>query len=356
MNRRKLGRSDLHVSELCLGTLNFGWYTNETTAFDLLDGFFRVGGNFIQACGVGADDAYGAATTGVSESYVGRWLKARGIPRDEIVLATRQAMVPTDGRSDTFRTASAIRRSCEGSLRRLQVRYLDLLVFEWCEGASMDETLLAAETLVRAGMVRHVAVSGFPAWRVMEWIGHSGRRNLCRPEVMQNEFSLVSNAGVNAESMAVAREHRLGFLARSPLAGGFLAGRFTSRGTPDSGRARLMRHRFSTASAAAALAEVRAISHARKTSDARVALAWVLAHPTVGSALIGVNAISQLDELVGATALDLSLSDIQRLDWRWRITGGNPPDDELEDHPPEDSGGLAALTVVNGLLPENAHA
>jgi len=356
MNRRKLGRSDLHVSELCLGTLNFGWHTNPTTAFDLLDGFLRVGGNFIQTCAVGADDAYGAATIGVAEQYVGRWLKARGIPRDDVVLASRQLMTPTDRRGDAFKTASAIRRSCEGSLRRLEIRYLDLLVFEWCEGAPMEETLLAAETLVRAGMVRHIAVSGFPAWRVMEWVAHSTRRNLLRPEAVQNEFSLVSNAGVNAESVAVAGAHRLGFIARAPLAGGFLAGRYASPGSPDSGRARLLRERYATASAAAALAEVRAISHDRGTSEARVALAWVLAHPSVNSALIGVNSTTQLSELVGATALDLSFSDLQRLDWRWRITGGNPPDDELENLPLEGPDALAALPAVNELNMENSLA
>ncbi len=210
------------------------------------------------------------------------------------------------------------------------MRYLDLLVFEWCEGAPMDETLVAAETLVRAGMVRHVAVSGFPAWRVMEWIGHSARRNLCRPEAMQSELSLVSNAGLNAESMALAREHRLGFLARSPLAGGFLAGCPASSDSRDGGRALMLRNRYSIASARAALAEVRAISRVRGTSEARVALAWVLAHPNVSSALIGVSSITQLGELTGATKLDLSFSEIQRLDWRWKITVGNPLDDECD--------------------------
>ncbi len=107
MNRRKLGRSDLHVSELCLGTRKFGWETREATAFDVLDGFVRVGGNFIQTCGVGAEDTHGIATIGVAEVYVGRWLKARGIPRDDIVIASRQDVSASDGRSDTFRTASS---------------------------------------------------------------------------------------------------------------------------------------------------------------------------------------------------------------------------------------------------------
>jgi aryl-alcohol dehydrogenase-like predicted oxidoreductase len=338
MNRRRFGRTDLTVSELCLGTLNFGWHTDEATAFAIMDGFQRAGGNFIQACGLGAGEIPGVASTGVSEAYVGRWLRARDVPRDEVVIASRHAITENELRGDIFKTASVLRRSCEESLRRLGVRFLDVLVIEWNENLPMEETLLAAGMLVRAGMVRHVVASGFPSWRVMEWIAHSSRRDLCRFEAIQNEFSLVSNAGVNAEALELARAQRLGFVARAPLAGGFLAGRYSAPFAPESGRARLLRGRFSTASAAAALAEARAIAHARKTTAGGVALAWVLAQPQVSSALIGINSLAQLEDLVAATTLDLSLSDIQRLDWRWKITGGNPPDDELAaltaDQPP----------------------
>lgn len=347
-----MGRSDLYISELCFGTLNFGWQTDEATAFDLLDAFHGAGGNFIQTCAVAAGDGFGAASTAVSESYVGRWLRERGIPRDELVIASRHAVPSCEGRNDIFKTASAIRRSCEDSLRRLQVRYLDLLVFEWCEGMPMDETLFAAESLVRAGMVRHTAASGFPAWRVMEWVGNSARRNLSRLEAMQNEFSLVSNAGVNAEATALARTHRLGFIARAPLAGGFLSGGFPAHEALTTGRARMLRGRFSTPSAAAALEEVRAIADARGATPARVALAWTLAHPNVSSAVIGVSSRAQLGDLTAATALDLSLADRHRLDGRWKISGDHQPDDELEPA----ATAAAPCTILNELHLENSHS
>ncbi|MGH8019636.1 MAG: aldo/keto reductase [Opitutaceae bacterium] len=145
--RRRLGRSDLLVSELCLGTLNFGWHTGEPVAFEIMDAFHAAGGNFIQACGLSSDEDFGPGSTGVSETYAGRWLRARGISRDEVVIASRHSPGLDTKRRDVFATASEIRRMCEESLRRLQVRYLDLLVLEWSENMTMDETLLGAETL-----------------------------------------------------------------------------------------------------------------------------------------------------------------------------------------------------------------
>lgn len=329
MNRRKLGRIDLQVSELCLGTLNFGWDLDEATALDILDRFHAAGGNFIQTRAVGAGGTLGADASGVSETYVGRWLKSRGIARDGVVLASRLAVASPNMRGDPFKMAASIRPSCEESLRRLNVRYLDLLVLEWSDDLSMDEALIAAETLVRAGMIRHVVASGFPVWRVMEWIGHSSRRNLCRLEAMQHEFSVVANAGVNAEAFALCRARRLGFIARSPLAGGLLAARDSAGFAPTRRQRELVHSRDEHPTATAALAEVRAIAEAQACSPASVALAWVLAHPGVSSALVDVHSPAQHDELLAGATLDLSFSDKRRLERRWRSPGERTPDDEF---------------------------
>lgn len=355
MQRRKLGRIDLHVSELCLGTLNFGWHAGEATAFELLDRFHRAGGNFIQSCALGADDAFGPGATGVSESFVGRWLKTRAIPRHEVVLASRHSVVSTGTPGELFRVAAGIRRACEDSLRRLNVRYLDLLVFEWREGMPMEETLVAAETLVRAGMVRHVAASTFPTWRVMEWLAHSLRRNLCRFEMMQDEFSLVSNAQVNSEAFALCRAHHLGFVARAPLAGGFLAERYAALPAPHSGRARHLRARYANPLARAALAELRAVAEARGVPPAVVAIAWVLAQPGVSAALVGPNSVTQLEGLLGATELDLCTSEVQRLRWRWQVSVPEPADDELAGLPAEGANAVDEATSLDEVTGGNVH-
>jgi aryl-alcohol dehydrogenase-like predicted oxidoreductase len=233
-------------------------------------------------------------------------------------------MRPANARRETSDIVSDIQRSCEGSLRRLQVRFLDLLVFEWVDNPPLDEMLKAAEAVTRAGVVRHIAVSDFPAWRVMDWLGRSGRRKLRELAVVQNELSLGSNAGMSAETLAVAREHRLGFVADSPLASGFFTARPSSPHIHDNGRVRLLRE---TGSAVPAMAEVNAISQALGTSPARVALAWVLAHPNVSSALIDAMSIAELDDFAGATALNLSISDLLSLDRRWRMNPGGTTDD-----------------------------
>lgn len=311
MKTRRLGRSDLHVSELCLGTGNFGWSIDEGTSFDLLDAFRGAGGNFIQTGGAASAEA------DVAASYLGRWLRASGGPRGDLVLAARLDVADEDGTSDIFRTASSIRRRCEASLRQLGVRHLDLLMLAWSEHLAMDEVLLAAETLVRAGLVRHFAVSGFPAWRVMEWIAHSARRNLCRIEVMQVELSLLSNAGLDLEAIALARAHRVGLVAQAPLARGLLAG-----GAP-SGPAAISRPET--------LVALRQIADAHGTGPGRVAVAWVLAHPDVSSVLIGPRSVAQLEEHLAAASLGLTFSQLRRLDGLWRATAGPAIDDDDDE-------------------------
>jgi aryl-alcohol dehydrogenase-like predicted oxidoreductase len=118
----------------------------------------------------------------------------------------------------------------------------------------------------------------------------------------------------------------------------------------------MLRGRFTAASAVTALEEVQAIACARRTNPSRVALAWALAHAGVSSALIGVSSTEQLADLVGATTLDLSMSDIQRLDWRWKITGGNPPDDEDERPAATNAAVTVSFNNINELKTERLHA
>ena len=231
---------------------------------------------------------------------------------------------------DIFRTASSIRRRCEQTLRELGMRYLDLLVLEWAESLAMDEVLLAAETLVRAGLVRHFAVGGFPAWRVMEWLGHSARRNLCRIEAMQIELSLISNAAVNLEALALARSHRLGLVARAPLAGGLLAD-----------RAEAGRH--GAEAAHEAMAALRRIAAAHGAGPGQAAVAWVLAHADVSSVQIMPHTMARLQEHIAATSIGLSFSELRRLDWLWKATVRPSFDDDDESDVSPDIPRLEAL-------------
>ncbi|HTH09540.1 MAG TPA: aldo/keto reductase, partial [Acidovorax sp.] len=182
MKKRILGRTDIGVSELCLGTLNFGWKTNRETSFAILDHFRSEGGNFIQCNGVLPQLPDAATWIALSEIYVGEWLTRRAMPRREIFLATRASVHPPRGMSG----AEQLRQSCENSLQRLGVDHVDLLV---CHSHSpsvpLDELLLEMTKLVQSGKVRYFAMERCPLWRVMESIDRARRKNFCRLEALQ---------------------------------------------------------------------------------------------------------------------------------------------------------------------------
>src|SRR5688572_8980925 len=225
MNKRKLGRTNLHVSELCLNTTKFGWSNDEASSFDLLDAYYTCGGSFLQSLGFCPSSAAAQSVNSDSEDIVGRWHDSRGINRDGLVLATRISLFrPAYGGSVAF--ANLIRESCEHSLRRLRTTHIDLLVCDWDEHLlPIDDVLESVDILIRAGRVRHAVAAGFPPWRVFDSLPPSALGVHWRFEELQGEFSLRRRARFESEALAMCREHRLGFLARSPLAGGFLAQR-----------------------------------------------------------------------------------------------------------------------------------
>jgi len=219
MKQRPLGRTGAVVSELCLGTLNFGWNVNQEQAFGLLDAFRGAGGSFIQTTSICFAAGRGLASSHASEDYTGRWWRARGVPREELFLATRivlDASRPLSGAS----LEQTVRACCEASLRRLQTTYIDLLILEW-GGAriAVDEVLGGLSRLKQAGLVRHLGAGALPAWRVMEAIHRSVLRRTDRFDVVQADFSLLAHERAEEELLELCREYHLAFLARSPLGG-----------------------------------------------------------------------------------------------------------------------------------------
>ena len=221
MHKRKLGRTHLHVSELGLNTSKMVWMDDEAAAFGLLDAYYTCGGSFLQTVGF-CPNSITAQPYSESEDIVARWRESRGIPRDQLVVATRLNLFrPMHGGAIAF--ANVIREACEGSLRRLRTNHLDLVICEWDEQLTpISDALEAIDQLIRAGLVRHAVAGNFPPWRVTDSLHRSSVRNHCRFEAIQSEYSLITRARFEAEALAMCREHRLGFLARSPLAGGYL--------------------------------------------------------------------------------------------------------------------------------------
>src|ERR1043166_1273446 len=179
IKQRIMGRTGLKLSELCLGTLNFRWKTDEKSAFAILDAYHAAGGNFIQATSRSPELMLPSASSNVSEEIVGRWWKTKGIPRQDLFLTTRISVrQPAEGEG-TF--TKIVRQAAQDSLRRLQTHYLDMVIFEWNHGlVPIRYTLEVFDQVVRSGSARYVGAANFPVWRVVDALGRAYQRNHCR--------------------------------------------------------------------------------------------------------------------------------------------------------------------------------
>jgi aryl-alcohol dehydrogenase-like predicted oxidoreductase len=320
MNQRKFGRTGLPVSELCLGAMQFGWRTSEATSFAILDAYRASGGNFIQTttCDPAARSELDLCR---SEEIVGAWLHANAGARNQTLLSTRMNFSRTLSGTRSG-IGEMVRRQCEESLRRLRTTHLDLLVCEWGDALQpMDDVFSAFGDLLRAGKLRYVGAAGFPVWRFMEAIGRAGRYGGCRFESLQADYSLLERAPFEPDAMDLARDYRVALLAQSPLAGGFLTGYYHLPQHPDTARVRRLRERYGNERGHAVLDALAEIGAEVQATSAQVALAWVLAHPTVTSPLLGFFSAEHVHEAVGATRLQLSAEQIQRLNF-----AGTPPE------------------------------
>ncbi len=313
MNKRKLGRTNLNVSELCLDTAKFGVARDEATSFALLDTYYTCGGSFIESLGFAPNSTAAELVESSSEDIVGRWHETRGIHRDSLVLASRiNFFRPAHGGAIAF--ANLIRESCERSLRRLRAKHLDLLICEWDEHLTPVEDLVeAVDMLIRAGLVRFAVAGAFPPWRVVDSIHRSVARNHARFEALQAEYSLMNRARFEPEAFAMCREHRLGFLARSPLAGGYLAQAPASASESGVPERDWRNERFGSNAGDAVRGVLAEIAERRLATPAQIALSWVLRNPQVTSAVVSAADTRELRELARATTLSLSADDVGAL-------------------------------------------
>lgn len=314
LKRKRFGRTDYRVSELCLSTSNFRRYASQDESIAILDAFREAGGNFVQTSGICPGVNLGDGFLGMPEELLGRWLKDRRVQRDSIVIATRIALSrPVIGGLETY--TELIRQCVEDSIRRIRCHYLDFLVVEWTDAvAPLDETIAAFEAIVASGEIRHIVPANFPPWRTLEALGSS----CSRPRTvagLEIDYSLAVRTAFEAGAVKLCADHGLGVIARSPLAGGHLTSRrlvtrfgaLRSRGPSD----------LHAAMAAGGIWPVLAASaQARRRSPAQIALAWVLAHSQVTSVLVSVSSLDQLRELLDAAQLKLTSDDIDRLGGR----------------------------------------
>lgn len=315
MEYRSLGRTGVQVSVLCLGCMNFGFPTPEDEALDMIDASLEAGINFLDTANV--------YNRGRSEEIVGRALKRNG-QRDRVVLATK-----VHGRMDDNDILAAgnnrrhIIAQCDASLRRLQTDYIDLYqIHRPDSNVPIDETLRALDDLIRAGKVRYIGTSTFPAWQVMDSLWIAKELGLNRFVSEQPPYHLLDRS-IERELVPLAQTYGLAILPWSPLARGFLAGKY-QRGAEIPGDSRVARDMQGPMAertkkhfgelAFQVLDEVQALASEAGCTPSQLALAWCLRQPGITSPIIGPRTRAQLDDNLGAVHVEITAAARARLD------------------------------------------
>ena len=315
MEYRNLGHTGLKVSELCMGTMQFGWTAGEEISKEVLNAAYEAGINFIDTADVYSRWVEGNPG-GVAETIIGDWIKQYHIPRDQVVIATKVRGQMGEGPNDQGLSRAHIFNAVESSLRRLDTDYIDLYqTHAYDEDTPIEETLVALDDLVRQGKVRYLGCSNYPSWRLMQALWSSDVERLARYDSLQPHYSLVHRAEFERELAEVCREYGLGVLPYSPLAGGFLTGKYRKgQPLPESDRARGAKRYFNDQNWAL-LDEMERIGKEKGgASISQIALAWLLSDPLITSPIIGPRNMEQLQDNLGAAGMRLTEEERKRLD------------------------------------------
>ncbi|MCU0805751.1 MAG: aldo/keto reductase [Burkholderiales bacterium] len=327
MKRNTLPGTDLSVTQVCLGTMTWGEQNTEREAHAQLDLAIARGINFIDTAEMYPVPPR-AETQGRTENFIGTWLPRQ--QRDKLVIAGK---VAGPGRRDWLRggrtalVKANIREACEETLRRLRTDYLDLFQIHWPgrnvpmfgqtqfdptkegEAASIPEQVEAMADLVKAGLIRHWGLSNETSWGVMAFARAASEMGLPRPVTLQNCYSLIARSFDGDLAETCFRE-KVGLLAYSPLAGGYLSGKYAGGAKPASARFALFPQfgpRYAKPNVQDAVAAYAALATSRGLSPARLALAWQKSRWAVTSTIVGATTLAQLEENIGA--FDLTLDD-----------------------------------------------
>ena len=332
MDYRPLGHSGLKVSSLCLGAMTFGEAdensfmhqvgADKKTSMDIMNAALDKGINFIDTA-----DVYGQ--DGLSERIIGKWFEKDG-RRDEVVLATKFRFRMGEGPNSTGASRFRIVKTVEQSLKRLKTDRIDLYQIHMQDITTPEEeTLRALDDLVRAGKVLYLGASNYAAYRLVDSLWQSRTQHLERFVSLQAQYSLVVR-DLEREHVPVCENYGLGLLPWSPLAGGFLSGKY-SRGQAPPGGARLEKwkdrySRFDNERNWRIIDAVRAVAGEVGATPAQVSLAWLLARPAVTSVIFGARSVDQLRDNLKAAEVTLEPKHMQALDEASQFELGYPYD------------------------------
>ncbi|WP_419881675.1 aldo/keto reductase [Peribacillus sp. B-H-3] len=308
MQYKKLGKTGLEVSNLCLGTMAFGRWIDEDASHSILDTALESGINFVDTAnfyGKGQDEEFKHGT-GESEEIIGRYLKGK---RDQVVLATKVGIQMGRGKNERGLSRVHILNEIDNSLRRLQTDYIDLYqVHIFDENTPLEETLRTLDDIVRQGKVRYIGCSNYAAWQIAKSHGISDRLNLEKYVSVQPQYNLLSRE-IEQELLPFSQSEGVGVMVYSPMARGMLSGKYQSpEDAPAESRAahgeQLLKKYF-TAENFKKVEQYREIAEKNEVSLSQLALSWVLNQNAVTSAIIGASKIHHVTE-----AAEIS-------DWKW---------------------------------------
>lgn len=309
MQFRRLGRSDLRIAPLMLGSNVFGWNVDEATSFTLLDAFTDAGFNAVDTA-----DSYSRWVPGhpggESETIIGNWLKASG-KRDKVMLATKVGEDMGEGRS---LRKDYILRECDASLRRLQTDRIDLYQTHFDDEVTPpEETMAAYAQLIAQGKVRAVGASNVSPARLIASLADSKKLGLPRYETLQPLYNLSDRKEFESGYAALCRQENIGVIPYYGLAAGFLTGKYRSpeEGARHPGRGGRLK-RYLDARGMRILAAVDAVAARHGATPAQVSLAWLIARVT--APIVSATSLAQLNEIMQAPRLKLTREDIQALD------------------------------------------
>ena len=316
MRYKTLGNTGLAVSEICLGTMTFGgkgfWTAigqlDQSVADSIVARALDAGVNFIDTA-----DVY---SEGLSEEITGQAMRNSGRPRSDIVLATKVFGSMGPGRNDSSASRGHIMDGVKASLKRLGTDYIDLYQIHGTDPITpIEETVRAMEDLVRQGHVRYWGISNWQAWRIAKAIGIADKLDAAKPVTLQAYYT-IAGRDLEREIVPLLESEKLGLMVWSPLAGGFLSGKYSrdGGGPNDARRVTFDFPPINKDRAYDCIDAMRVIAEARGVSVARIALAYVLNKTFVMSAIIGAKTIEQLDDNLAATDIELTAEEMATLD------------------------------------------
>ena len=311
MEKRQLGQSSLRVTPITFGGNVFGWTADEKTSFALLDSFVASGFNFIDSADV-YSRWHPGNKGGESEAIIGNWLKSRG-GRDKVIIATKLGIEMTPGKKGLSR--KYMMQAVEDSLQRLQTDYIDLYQSHRDDpDTAIEETLSAYADLIKAGKVREIGASNFSAERLAESLKISTEKGLPRYQSLQPHYSLVERQEFEGPLEDLCLKEKIGTIGYYSLASGFLTGKYRAA-SDTQGKARGSRvEKYMNDYGFGVIAALDDVAKRYNTKPVQIALAWLIARPSVTAPIASATTLEQLGELLKAAEIKLDAAAIAQID------------------------------------------